>query len=253
MLLAAALLCIGAAAAQTPSGGAAPSDAKTPSATEFFTEFSKQRDAIETMRASFVQTTTNPDETVVSKGTLIYTRPKRLIFRYADPPLVYMIDGLRVYEYDPGISQIEVMQLEDRPESEAFYLGFESNADNLQKAYDVHVLPPSDPEKYARAVEFVPKPRTDGEEPYFKSVRLQLRKKDYLPAEILIVNDDESQTFFAVTDFATNEKLPEDLSHVRVPEGTAIVEDDESSAEASAGGALFPRETPAKAPSSKKP
>jgi outer membrane lipoprotein-sorting protein len=243
MILAAALIWASAAVAQTPP----------PSAPEFIAEFTKQRDAVETLRAGFVQTTTNPDETVVSKGTLIYTRPKRLIFRYADPPLVYMIDGLRVYEYDPGISQIEIMDLEDRPESEAFYLGFESNVDRLQKAYEIHVLPPADAEKYALAVEFVPRPRDDGEEPYFQRVRLQLRKKDYLPAEILIVNDDESQTSFTVTDFAANEKLPEELSRVRVPEGTAIVENNESGTDAPAGGALFPREAAPQAQSEHKP
>lgn len=242
MFLAAALLCIGAAVAQTPQ---APD--------EFFAEFTKQRDAIETLRADFVQTTTTPDETTVSKGTLIYTRPKRLLFRYADPPLVYMIDGLRVYEYDPGISQIEIMELEDRPESEAFYLGFESNVDRLQEAYEIHVLPPDDPEKFALAVEFVPKPNDDGDDPYFQRVRLQLRKKDYLPAEILIVNDEESQTSFAVTDFAINEKLPEDLSHIRVPEGTAIIENDESLDDAPAGGLLFPREAPPKVESEDTP
>ena len=242
MFLAAALLCIGAAAAQTSQ---APD--------EFFTEFTKQRDAIETLRADFVQTTITPDETTISKGTLIYTRPKRLLFRYTDPPLVYMIDSLRVYEYDPGISQIEIMELEDRPESEAFYLGFESNVDRLQEAYEIHVLPPDDPEIFALAVEFVPKLSGDGEEPYFQRVRLQLRKKDYLPAEILIVNDEESQTSFSVTNFAANEKLPEDLSHIRVPEGTAIIENDESLDDAPAGGLLFPRESPPKVESEDTP
>lgn len=75
MMLAAALIWIGAASGQTPS------------ADDFLADFAKQRDSMESMRADFVQTTTNPDETEVSKGKLIYTRPKRLIFRYDEPAL----------------------------------------------------------------------------------------------------------------------------------------------------------------------
>ncbi len=238
MMLAAALIWIGAAAGQTPSAG------------EFLTDFAKQRDAMTSLRADFVQTTTNPDETEVSKGTLVYASPKRLIFRYDDPALAYMIDGLRVYEYDPDTAQIQIFDLEDRPESEAFYLGFESNIARLQEAYEIKVLPPDNSETHAIAVEFTPRPREDSEdEPYFQRVRLQLRKNDFLPTDILIVNDEESQTSFAITNFAINEVLPEDLSHVRVPEGTAIIENDDYSGEAPAGGALFP--APAAAPAVK--
>ena len=132
---AALLVCLAAAGQTTPA--------------EFFAEFSARRDATEALQASFVQTTITPDETIVSRGTLVYTKPKRLIFRYEDPPLEYMIDGLRVYEYDPDIEQIQIFELEDRPESEAFYLGFESNADRLQEAYSVRVLPPDDATRHA--------------------------------------------------------------------------------------------------------
>lgn len=229
MMLAAALICIGAAAGQASSAG------------EFLADFAKQRDTMESMRADFTQTTTNPDETEVSKGKLIYTRPKRLIFRYDEPALAYMIDGLRVYEYNPDSAQIEIFELENRPESEAFYLGFESNVGRLQEAYEIKVYPPENPETHAIAVEFTPREQAGGEdEPFFKRVRLQLRKKDLLPTDILIVNDEESQTFFAISNFAINETLPEDVSHVRVPEGTVIVENDTYAGEAPAGGSLFP-------------
>jgi len=237
MMLAAALVWIGAAAAQTPSAG------------EFLTDFAKQRDAVSTLRADFVQTTTNTDETDVARGTIVYTRPKRLIFRYEDPTIAYMIDGLRVYEYDPDAAQIQIFDLEDRPESEAFYLGFESNVARLQEAYEITVVPPDNPDTHAIAVEFRPRPREDSEdEPYFQRVRLQLRKNDLLPTDILIVNDEESSTSFSISDFKINETLPEDLSHVRVAEGTAIIENDEYAGDAPAGGTLYPPPAAAETP-----
>lgn len=229
MLLAAALMVMGAAAGQVP----APD--------EFYAEFARHRDAIESMRAEFVQTTTNPDETDTAEGKLIYVRPRRLLFRYTDPPLDYMIDGLRAYEYDPDIAQITIYDIEDKPESEAFYLGFESNADRLKEAYDIYTMPPDDAQTHVLAVEFVPKPKEDGEPPLFERVRLQLRKPDMLPSKILIVNDAESRTEFAVTNFGINEPMPEHLDELKVPEGTVIVENDVYAGDVPAGGAVFPK------------
>jgi outer membrane lipoprotein-sorting protein len=233
MFWTAALLALAAAAGQT----------KTPA--EFFDEFSARRDATTSLQARFVQTTTSPDEVVVSEGTLVYTKPKRLIFRYSDPPLVYMIDGLRVYEFDPDIEQVQIYDLEDRPESEAFYLGFETDALRLQEAYNVRVLPPDDPARHALAVEFTPKPRDDGEEPFFRSVLIQLVKGDLLPSTILIVNDEESSTSFTIAEYSLNAELPESTTHVTVPEGTTIVDNGEYVGEAPTGGAQFPSATAA--------
>lgn len=221
-----------------PPGAAAD----PPTVEAFFEDFAGRRDAIQTLRADFVQTTVTPDEMVVSEGTLIYAKPKRLIFRYDDPPLVYMIDGLRVYEYDADLEQIQIYQLEDRPESEAFYLGFETDADRLQKAYDVRVLPPDDASKHALGIEFTPKPSDDDSETYFERVVLQLSQGELLPSEILIVNDAESHTSFSVTNFRINEPMSPEMTHVVTPEGTTIVENDEYAGDVGTGGMMFPRE-----------
>ncbi len=233
MFWAAALLAIAGAVGQNQSPA------------EFFDEFSARRDATDALQAEFIQTTVTPDETIVSRGTLIYTKPKRLIFRYQEPPLVYMIDGLRVYEYDPDIAQIQIYNLEDRPESEAFYLGFESDSQRLQEAYNVRILPPDDAARHALSVEFTPKPRDDSEEPYFQRVLLQLAKGDLLPSSILIVNDDESNTSFSITNYNLDVELPESASHVRVPEGTTIVDNGGYVGDAGPGGAMFPAATTA--------
>jgi len=211
----AALAIAAGAAADTPEPGA------------FFNEFAERRDAIDSLTADFVQTTVTPDEEIVSTGTLTYTRPKRLIFRYDDPPLHYMIDGLRVFEYDAELEQIQIYQLEDRPESEAFYLGFESDGDRLREAYDVRAIPPTDPGRHAVAVEFLPKPHPEGEQPYFQKVRLQLSKGEFLPSEILIVNDEESHTTFQISNFRVNEPLTPEQTHIVVPAGTTVVDNDE--------------------------
>ena len=207
---------------------------------EFFTTFSESRNAIQLLEAAFVQTTVTPDETIVSEGRIVYARPKRLIFRYDDPPLVYMIDMLRAYEYDPELEQLQIFDLEDRPESEAFYLGFEHNAERLQEAYNVRLLPPRDASLYALALEFEPK-EEDADEGYFEKITLQLRKGDYLPAEILIINDKESHVEFKVSDFKLNGEPDADKTHIFLPEGTVIVDNDVYAGTVGPEGLQLPR------------
>ncbi len=213
---------------------------KEASLVEFFTTFAQSRDAIGLLEATFIQTTVTPDEIIVSEGQIVYVRPKRLIFRYDDPPLVYMIDSLRAYEYDPELEQVQIFELEDRPESEAFYLGFENNAEQLQEAYNVRLLPASDPSRYALALEFEPK-SDDEDQAYFKKVILQLRRGDFLPAEIRIINDEESHVEFRVSDFKINGQPDPEKTHIVLPEGTVIVDNDRYAGEVGPEGLRLPR------------
>lgn len=210
------------------------------SAADFFTDFAKSRDGIQMLEAAFVQTIVTPDDIEVSEGRIVYARPKRLIFRYSDPELVYMIDMLRAYDYDPELEQLQIYDLEDRPESEAFYLGFENNARRLQEAYTMRLLPPKDPELYAFTLEFVPKD-DDREEAYFQKITLQLRKGDFLPAEIYIVNDEESHVEFKISDFKINGDPDPRKTHIHLPEGTVIVDNDVYTGTVGADGLSLPR------------
>lgn len=204
---------------------AAASQGETNAVDDFFTLFTSQRNALQTLEASFEQTTITPDEIIESSGTIVYVKPKRLIFRYEDPPLEYMLDRLNAYEYDPEFEQLQIYELEDRPESEAFYLGFESDAERLQEAYTVRILPSADDSLYALALEFVPKEK-EGEEPYFQRITLHLRIGDLLPAKIEIVNDEESSVRFEVSDFRINPDLGPDKTHINLPEGTDVIDND---------------------------
>lgn len=217
----------------------AEAEEKEASLVEFFATFAERRNTIDLLEAAFVQTTVTPDEIVVSEGQIVYVRPKRLIFRY-DDQLVYMIDALRAYEYDPELEQVQIFDLEDRPESEAFYLGFENNVERLQEAYNVRLLPPSDPSRYAFALEFEPK--ADDDEAYFGKVTLQLRHGDFLPAEIRIINDEESHVEFIVSDFIINGSPDPEKTHITLPEDTVIVDNDNYAGTVGPEGLRLPRE-----------
>ncbi len=204
---------------------------------KFFEEFTKRRDAIQSLQASFTQESVTPDEIIKSTGTVTYARPKQLIFRYSDPEQVYLLDGNRAYEYDAELLQLQIFELEESAQAEAFYLGFESDAQRLLEANDVRIL--VDEVTGGFAIELTPKP--DGEDDaFYQKATLHLRPSDYLPKEIHIVNDEDSETRITLGAITLNASLAPDAMQIALPEGTDIIENDEYIETVGAGGKRVP-------------
>ena len=124
-----------------------------PDAQEVLRLLSEGREQLTTLEADFKQVTMTDDEDIKSTGTITYVKPKRIIFRYAEPPIEYMIDKNHAYEFDAELEQILIFNIEGRPEAEAFFLGLESNTELLQKSYTIRALPPENAERDAVAVD----------------------------------------------------------------------------------------------------
>ena len=206
---------------------------------KFFDGFAENRDAIQTLQTRFTQESITPDETLVSTGTIVYTNPKRLVFRYDDPALVYIIEGDRFYDYDPEIEQLQVFKIEDRPEAEAFFLGLSKDTDRLQEAYTIQLLPPVDPKRGGASLLLLPRQK-EGEEPLFERIILQLDPEHFLPSQIHIVSDEESEVLYALEAFTINEPLAIEITHILLPEGTDIIIDDEFIETVGPGGKYMP-------------
>lgn len=210
-----------------------------PDADEVLRVLSERRESLSTMQAEFSQLTVTSDEDIASMGTLTYVKPKRIIFRYAEPPIEYMIDRNHAYEYDAELEQMLIFDIEGLPEAEAFFLGLESNIDALKESYVIKTLAPGNTERNAVAIELIPIP-VDGEEPVFEKVTMQLRKEDYLPVQIDIVNSESSSVQFTIKNFKLNETLPKELSHVFVPDLTDVILNDDPFEVTGEQGAYFP-------------
>lgn len=218
----------------------------------FVEHFTGNRNSIRQLEARFVQRTVTPDETYDLEGTIVYARTgdvsegiraKRLVFRYDDPPIEYMIDGLRAYEYDPELKQMQIFTLEDRPEAEALYLGFGSDTGRLTEAYDLRLQPAAEDNPGGVAVSLIPK-NPKGEASFFEEIVLQLRAGDLLPVQIHIINDAESEVFYTVSGFVLSDTLDPEKTTLFVPAGTNIVEEDTFTGPAPEGGLRFPLSTP---------
>ena len=217
----------------------------------FFKDFSAKRDAIRTLEARFKQENKTPEETRVTEGSVVYVKPRRIVFRYEKPEVgaTYVIDGYRAYEYIPEIQQVEIHDIGDNPQAEIFFLGFENNADALREAYNLELFDPQGTAEAApgatKGLAIRPKPQEDQPVP-FKEVRLYLREKDYLPVRIHVINDEESQTLIDIAGFKINEPLDPARAQVEVPAGAKIIENDRLVETVEGGGRRIPAPARAK-------
>ncbi len=204
-------------------GMAAVSAESLPDFEEFVEEFREKRADIMTLQARFRQHNFTTADRFTNEGELLYIRPRRLLFRYSDPPVTYAVDDLMVYEHDADLAQVQQMRLEDHPETEALFLGFESDLTRLREAYAVSLFTPDEDE--CGSVGLRLEPEVDAEEArgFFEEAWLYLRDEDYIPCRIHLINPDGSQVLIEIPDPEVNVKLTPRETSVWVPRGTRIV------------------------------
>ena len=216
----------------------------------FFAEFAAKRECIQVLEARFTQDDVLPEETLRSTGTVVYVKGgsepgvRRIVFRYEEPDegATYLIDGRRLFEYQP-IKQLEIYDLGDNPQAEIFFLGFDDNTEALRKTYNVRPFEVEDEKMGAQGVSIEPKQTPgghDGEPPPFREVRLFLREGDFLPVEIHIVNDEDAQEYIRISDVQVNHEIDRRKTQIALPEGTKIFEDDEYRETVGSGGKRVP-------------
>lgn len=191
----------------------------------FFAEFVKKRDNVITLQARFVQESVVPEETRQTPGTIVYVRPKRIVFRYEAPDPTYLVDDLRVFEYLPDAKQLRILTLEDTPQTEALFLGFDEDTQRLREGYDVALIDTAGEPAGARALHLRPKKGAEEDAP-FKECTLYLRAEDYLPYRIEEIGDEDSRITIRITDYAINQAIESGAAQIDLAEGTSVVEAD---------------------------
>lgn len=186
----------------------------------FFEDFVAQRQHVAVLEARYMQRTVTPDEQLTAGGSILYVNPRRILFRYDEPELTYLIDEQRVFEYDADLAQVQVIGLGDNPQTEALFLGFESNLDRLEEAYEVAYFSPGEDECGDHGLRLRPLDPTDA---YFEEVWIFLDGEDYVPCNIHVVNEDGSHVLIEISDYQVNVEIDPQETQIWVPEGTSIV------------------------------
>ncbi|NLV42071.1 MAG: outer membrane lipoprotein carrier protein LolA [Candidatus Hydrogenedentes bacterium] len=205
----------------------------------FFREFAAKRDGIAALQAAFTQKTILPDETLEAKGTILFVKPRRILFRTEDPERVTLVDDLQGYEYDPEIRQLQVFDIEANPRADIFFLGFTNDINRLREAYDLTLFDVEGEPKGKHGIRIRPK-ADSGDEAYFVEVNLYLRDKDFLPHRIHIQNDEEAQVVIEVAEPDTAVRPEPKQTQIFVEEKTKIVENDRVREVVGPGGQWMP-------------
>ena len=202
---------------------------------QFLELYESERADVAVMEARFVQTSLAEGDRFVAGGSLLYVNPRRLMFRYDDPALVYLVDDLRVYEYDPELAQVQIMTLEDAPQTEALFLGFERDIDRLEEAYELSYFEP--PEGGSHGLRLVPR---GAEEAYFAEVRVTFRDETLVPHLVHMLHDDGSEVFIEISESQINVPIEPRETQIWLPENTRIVDEDGPVETVGAGGMAIP-------------
>lgn len=205
----------------------------------FFREFAAKRDGIAALQAAFTQKTILPDETLEATGTILFVKPRRIVFRTDDPERVTLVDNDLGYEYDPEIRQLQIFNIEDNPRADIFFLGFTDDINRLREAYDLTLFDVENEPKGKRGIRIRPK-ADSGDEAYFVEVNLYLRDQDFLPHRIHIQNDEAAQVVIEVAEPDTSARPEPRQTQLFVEGKTKIVENDRVREVVGPGGQWLP-------------
>jgi len=207
-------------------------------------ELASRRAHIGVVEARFTHEHVTPDDVLRSTGSVLYVRPRRVIFRWEMPDeMTYVADGTELYEYDPLLEQLRILDLAGDPEAEALFFGFEDDLSRLRKAYDLELIKPGDVPGASVGLQLRPKPREDDAEdappPLFEWVKLYLRSKDLLPCRVEILNNTDSHVVMCFADVRAKATIDDPKrTELHVPAGTTVVHDEERSETVGEGGKI---------------
>ncbi|MBI2425634.1 MAG: outer membrane lipoprotein carrier protein LolA [Candidatus Hydrogenedentes bacterium] len=204
---------------------------------EFLNEFMKKRAAIQVVTGSFNQRSTVGEDVEETPGTVLFAAPHRIRLHTTTPDLTVMLDNKRVFEYEPGIQQLRIFDLDDSPESAIFFLSFNNDLNELDKAYDITLEENVESPQGSRAMHLRPK-TSDPDQAFFKSVAVYIRDDTFLPWRVIIQHDDESKVELEFTEYTLNPALDVKDTQMEIAEGTRVIDNDVVTIDAVPAGGL---------------
>ena len=207
----------------------------SPALDAFLDELAQRRAGIQTVRAVYQEENFLPDETFTTAGKILYIKPGRIVRHTQDPRSTILVDRRTGYLYEPDLAQLQIFQIEEDPQSDVLFFGFDEDARRLLEAYDLRLLQRDG----QRGLLITPKfnPYRD---PLFEELSILFAGEYLLPASIEVVNDDGSKTVYRVSDYAVNIPLDPAESQIQLAEGTTIIENNQLREKVGSGGMQVP-------------
>lgn len=193
----------------------------------FFEEFAAKRAPIHHVSATYKETAFVGDDFFETEGKVLFVRPRRLLRQTVKPePSSILIDDRTLYQYEPEVLQLVVEELEDLPEADLLFFGFDGNLATLKDSYDISLFLVKDDPEAGQGVLIKPFTEDVVDAPFIE-VNLYLRTKDYLPYRIDIITDEDAHTKYVMDHYEVNGDLDPSETQLFIPEGTDIINGDE--------------------------
>lgn len=189
----------------------------------FFEAFKAKRENVSSVQARFVETTTLPDETYTAAGAITFAKPRRMVRVTESPQATMVVDETTVYEYEPEIKQLDIYSIEDGPDAEILFFGFDENLEKLKASYEVSLFDPKEDDPRGGKGLLIEPQQIHLEDAAFLEVALYLREDDYLPYKLRIVTDQDSHVILEISDIKVNASLPESAKTFEVAAGTKVI------------------------------
>ena len=203
------------------------SSATVPELDDFMTRFRESREPVAVLQAEYTEKNITPDETFFAEGTLLYTRPRRILRTTHYPyDAAVLIDGTTSYQYEPEVRQLVIHELADAPEADILFFGFDSDISRLRQSYDITLFALEDHPLGELGMELMPKAGSEAEELFSKAM-LYLRDDNLLPYRIQLVFDEESQLVVEMSDYTINGVVAPEDTQIEAAPGTTIIRNDE--------------------------
>ncbi|MCX8064194.1 MAG: outer membrane lipoprotein carrier protein LolA [Candidatus Hydrogenedentes bacterium] len=204
----------------------------------FYTKYKEIRSNTQVLVGEFIQKNIYPDEIYTTFGKVIYVKPDRLVFSTEEPKKITLLDGKRVYEYEPEIKQVAIYDIADQAEIEIFYFAFMEDIEKLKKKYIVSPIVVED-ERGRDGLSI--KPLTENQkDALFKEIVIQIRKDNFLPYRIRILGVDDVQTVVDFEKVETNCKIRLEDTQIYLSSGTSVVLNDKMVETVGEGGKYIP-------------
>ena len=202
---------------------AAPPDVET-----LFAQIAEKRADLEVLEADFVEVSELPDDTLSTEGSLLYAKPRRIVYRTENPDRVTLVERDIGYEYEPELKQLIIYDLAEFPQIDAFFLGFHEDLPALREAYVVEAFTIEEDPTGAVGIRLTPKDDDEGDA-FFLKADIYLRNADLLPYRIIIDNEEESRTIINIAQdsLRINGNPSPEKTVITVAPGTTIVRNNE--------------------------
>jgi len=201
----------------------APGPARAGDLEDVLVAFDEAQASVQTLSASFVQTTINSmlKLPITAEGRFFMTKPDAIRWEYSTPEeMSFVIANERYTGYYPARKTAEKKNVQRYSKKIFRYFGMGQKSTELTKSYDIRLAEPQpDSERYHVLI-LEPKKRRARKK--VDEVRFWLDEKSYLPVKVEYLGSDGSTRLVEFTEISVNPDLSASIYNVVIPADVTV-------------------------------